>query len=62
MAKKGNPNHTGMPNWPAYNAESKAVFLFDSPCKVENDPGAALRKQLLPDAKPGPGGLTPPAA
>jgi hypothetical protein len=25
-------------------------MLFDSPCRVENDPGAELRKLLLPGA------------
>jgi len=59
MARTGNPNHKGMPAWPAYTADKKAVFLFDTPCKVEMDPGAELRKQMLPNAKPMNTGLGP---
>ena len=44
----GNPNHEGLPEWPAYTDDDKAVMLFDSPCRVEKDPGAELRTQLLP--------------
>ncbi len=28
--------------------QNRAVMLFDSPCRVEKDPGAELRRQLLP--------------
>jgi carboxylesterase type B len=59
MAKNGNPNHTGMPTWPAYVSETKSIFLFDTPCRVENNPGAALREQLLPGAPPAPTGVAP---
>lgn len=52
LARNGNPNHKGMPNWPAYTSKDKAVFAFNTPCTVINDPGAALRAQMLPDAKP----------
>jgi para-nitrobenzyl esterase len=62
MARTGNPNHKGMPNWPAYTSEKKAVFLFNAPCTVEIDPGAALRKLMLPGATPMPTGIAPPPA
>jgi para-nitrobenzyl esterase len=48
LAKSGNPNHRGLPEWPAWTEANKAVMLFDSPCRVVNDPGAELRAQLLP--------------
>ena len=48
LARTGNPNHKGLPDWPAYTDENRAVMLFDSPCRVEKDPGAELRRQLLP--------------
>ena len=48
LARTGNPNHKGLPDWPAYTDDTKAVMLFDSPCRVEKDPGAELRSQLLP--------------
>jgi para-nitrobenzyl esterase len=50
LAASGDPNHRGLPRWPAYTDAEKAVMLFDSPCRVQNDPGADLRKVLLPGA------------
>jgi para-nitrobenzyl esterase len=50
LATNGDPNHKGLPNWPAFTDENRAVMCFDAPCHVENDPGAALRKMLLPGA------------
>jgi len=50
LAAAGNPNHSGLPHWPAYTDAEKAVMLFDSPCRVKEDPGAELRTALLPGA------------
>lgn len=45
FARTGNPNHSGLPHWPAYDSSSKATMIFDSPCQVKNDPeGAGLRR------------------
>ena len=38
FARTGNPNHSGMPHWPNYNAETRATMYFDAPCEVRNDP------------------------
>lgn len=62
FARTGNPNHKGLPKWDAYTAERKAVMLFNTPSKVELDPGAELRKQLLPGAKLPASGLGVPLA
>lgn len=43
FAKTGNPNHPGIPEWPAYTAEARATMVFDTKCRVENDPGKELR-------------------
>ena len=43
FAKTGNPNHPGIPDWPAYTAEARATMVFDTQCRVENDPGMELR-------------------
>ena len=44
FARTGNPNHNGLPHWPAYISEQRATMYFDSPCAVRNDPeGEGLR-------------------
>jgi len=44
FARTGNPNHRGLPHWPAYTAEHRATMYFDAPCEVRNDPeGEGLR-------------------
>jgi len=50
FAGTGNPNHKGLPQWPPYTAENKAVMIWDVPSRVEIDPGAELRSQLTEDA------------
>ena len=57
FARTGNPNHKGLPNWPAYTDANKAVMLFDTQSKVVSDPGADIRKLLVPGAKTPPAGL-----
>jgi para-nitrobenzyl esterase len=44
LARAGNPNHKGLPNWPAYTSRSRAVMIFDTPCRVENDPTGEVRQ------------------
>jgi para-nitrobenzyl esterase len=34
FARTGNPNHDGLPNWPAYNATNTATMHFDNVCSV----------------------------
>jgi para-nitrobenzyl esterase len=44
FARTGNPNHAGLPPWPAYTAKERATMYFDTPCQVRNDPeGEGLR-------------------
>jgi para-nitrobenzyl esterase len=44
FARTGNPNHSGLPHWPAYNSNSRATMYFDAPCEVRQDPeGKGLR-------------------
>jgi para-nitrobenzyl esterase len=38
FARNGNPNHDGIPYWPAYTPEKRATMIFDIECRVENDP------------------------
>ncbi|MEX0678791.1 MAG: carboxylesterase family protein [Pirellulales bacterium] len=44
LARRGNPNHKGLPDWPAYAADTRATMIFDTPCRVENDPTGEIRK------------------
>ncbi len=44
FARTGNPNHPGLPHWPAYTSEARATMYFDAPCEVRNNPeGKALK-------------------
>lgn len=44
FARTGNPNHAGLPCWPAYDTVSRSTMIFDSPCSVKRDPeGNGLR-------------------
>jgi para-nitrobenzyl esterase len=46
LARTGNPNHKGLPNWPAYTPEKRPVMIFDTPCRVENNPTGEVRQIL----------------
>ena len=35
FAKTGNPNHKGLPNWPAYNSTNTATMHFNNKCEVK---------------------------
>jgi para-nitrobenzyl esterase len=36
FARNGNPNHKGIPEWPAYSADNGATMFFDKQCTVKN--------------------------
>ena len=38
FARTGNPNHSGLPDWPAFTAANGATMIFDNTCKVVNHP------------------------
>jgi para-nitrobenzyl esterase len=46
FARKGNPNHSGLPQWPAYDSDKRATMTFNTPCKVVNDLEGDVRKIL----------------
>ncbi|MFN8354102.1 MAG: carboxylesterase family protein [Spirosomataceae bacterium] len=35
FARSANPNHKGLPNWPAYNTTNTATMHFDNKCEVK---------------------------
>jgi len=36
FARNGNPNHKGLPEWPAYTSENGATMIFDTDCQLKN--------------------------
>jgi para-nitrobenzyl esterase len=44
FARRGNPNHPGLPTWPAYDMKTRATLVFDDSCVVVNDPGGTSRQ------------------
>ena len=48
FARTGNPNHSGIPQWPAYSLEKRETMIFDLPPRVEHDFGSAERTAWEP--------------
>lgn len=46
FAKQKRPRSEGLPGWPAYDLESRAVMIFDRHPHIEHDPEAAIRTAL----------------
>ena len=46
FARTGNPNHSGLPRWPAVSAQTLPTMIFDTRCEVKEDPDAAERGSL----------------
>lgn len=46
FARTGDPNHKGLPAWPAAGAASAPTMLFDVKCQVVENPDAAARAAL----------------
>jgi para-nitrobenzyl esterase len=59
LARAGSPNHKGLPNWPAYTSQKRSVMIFDTPCRVENDPTGEVRQIMEKRGANGPVGAPP---
>ena len=46
FARSGNPNHAGLPAWPAFEPQRGAVMVFDNTCAVKVDPDRAARQVI----------------
>ncbi|HVS64589.1 MAG TPA: carboxylesterase/lipase family protein [Thermoanaerobaculia bacterium] len=44
FARTGNPNNPELPEWPAYDPETRPTMIFDVDTRVEEDPLAGLRE------------------
>ncbi len=42
FARTGNPNHPGLPQWPACTPDDEAVMIFDKTCEVKHNFDAEL--------------------
>jgi len=45
FARTGDPNGAGLPHWPEYSADQRAVLILDATPRIEQDPDRELRKR-----------------
>ena len=48
FAHNGNPNHSGLPDWPEYDTDRRPTMLFDAECRVADDPAKATQALIDP--------------
>jgi para-nitrobenzyl esterase len=55
FARHGNPNHAGLPPWPAYDLTSRSTMVFDAQSRVVSDPRGDARRLFaqVPYVQPG---------
>ncbi len=46
FARKGDPNHPGLPKWPVYTSARGELMVFDNKCEVRNDPDREERRSI----------------
>ena len=46
FARNGDPNHPGLPKWPAFTAKENALMLFDNKCEVRMNPDGEARRTI----------------
>lgn len=46
LARKGDPNHPGLPKWPAFTAEEGALMVLDNKCEVRTNPDGEARRVI----------------
>jgi para-nitrobenzyl esterase len=55
FARTGNPDHRGLPHWPAYDLKNRSTMIFDRNTRVVNDPRGDERRLVtqVPYRQPG---------
>ena len=55
FARRGNPNHAGLPRWPVYNLSRRSTMVFDETTRVMDDPRGNQRRlfEQVPYVQPG---------
>lgn len=51
FARTGNPNHEGLPSWPAFTRENGNTMIFGNKCEVRKDFDYKLLSLLRPNYK-----------
>jgi para-nitrobenzyl esterase len=46
FARNGDPNHAGLPKWPAFTAAKGETMILDTKCEVKDDPDRRERRVL----------------
>lgn len=46
FARTGNPSHSRMPRWPAFDPATRPTMMFDTDTRVVNDPYGDERRLL----------------
>jgi para-nitrobenzyl esterase len=57
FARHGDPNHEGLPEWPAYDAARRATMVFGSRCSSVDDYRGVGRIVSTPLLRPQPARL-----
>jgi len=47
FARKGDPNHSGIPKWAAFTTEKVPTMTFDNKCELKNDPAGEARRTVI---------------
>jgi para-nitrobenzyl esterase len=46
FARSGDPNHSGLPKWPAFSPDKVPTMIFDNKCEMKNDPDGTARRTV----------------
>jgi para-nitrobenzyl esterase len=46
FARKGDPNHSGIPHWAPFTSDKVPTLIFDNKCELKNDPAGEARRTV----------------